>query len=264
MRIVSFDVGITNCGVCRMKCEGGSPTVEHLGVMDFRRKCEVAGCSEAMASQGFCKDHCYRQGMTKGLPKPTHSALRSLPRDTLVTMHRALTKREDEGASERQLCTAIHKCWPAARNTSKARAACAPLQDIARGVLRECDALDVLRDVDVVVVENQFSPKANRMLCIQGMLTQYAVMKGISRIVYAAGSAKLSLVPKTHACYSERKTAAVTMATRLGEMLGCPFPVDSKNDDMADALMHALVFAIKEGACRNVVAECLELFPVAA
>ena len=260
MKIVAFDVGIANCGVCSITCANQEPKIDLLMCLDLRPRCSENECDGVAAVENVCQMHGYRRGIAKGLPKPSTKDLEQLPMDAIESLYRTLTKSAfPTDAPLRKIWSAIRKAWPSKCKRSSGQI---PLQDIARGIRRECDKLAILSDTDVVVIENQYSPKANRMLCIQGMITQYAIMQGVENVVYAAGTAKLSLVPKNHSCYSERKTASVKVAQTICRFMGFEMPSIEKDDDMADSLLHALVFAIKSGLCRNVVAECLELFHV--
>ena len=52
-------------------------------------------------------------------------------------------------------------------------------------------------NIDTVVIENQISPIANRMKTVQGMITQYFLMRGIdkSKIIYYSSVQKLKVAP---------------------------------------------------------------------
>ncbi len=51
--------------------------------------------------------------------------------------------------------------------------------------------------IDAVVIENQISPIANRMKTVQGMITQYFLMRGVDkdRIIYFSSVQKLKVAP---------------------------------------------------------------------
>jgi hypothetical protein len=51
---------------------------------------------------------------------------------------------------------------------------------------------DELIHIDKVIIENQISPIANRMKTIQGMITQYFIMKNITNIEFISSSNKLN------------------------------------------------------------------------
>jgi hypothetical protein len=51
--------------------------------------------------------------------------------------------------------------------------------------------------IDAVVIENQISPIANRMKTVQGMITQYFLMRGVDKdhIIYFSSVQKLKVAP---------------------------------------------------------------------
>jgi hypothetical protein len=59
--------------------------------------------------------------------------------------------------------------------------------------------------IDCVVIENQISPIANRMKTIQGMITQYFLMKGVdkNKIIYFSAVQKLKIAPYHFICYKK-------------------------------------------------------------
>ena len=62
-------------------------------------------------------------------------------------------------------------------------------------------------DIDVVIIENQISPIANRMKTLQGMIAQYFIMKKTHNIQFISASNKLKdYVFTKKTTYTERKT----------------------------------------------------------
>ena len=57
--------------------------------------------------------------------------------------------------------------------------------------------LPAVYTIDTVVIENQISPIANRMKTVQGMITQYFLMRGVDkrRIIYFSAVQKLKVAP---------------------------------------------------------------------
>ena len=132
---------------------------------------------------------------------------------------------------------------------------------------------------DRVIIENQISPIATRMKTVQGMVTQYFLMRGVApdRISYISAANKLkpwTSVPPTHGeeeCESEidtydyRKKLGIASTRKLlqsgengcggfriiggdgdgrscGEWLAA-FETHKKKDDMADSLLQGLSYA---------------------
>lgn len=99
--------------------------------------------------------------------------------------------------------------------------------------------------IDIVIIENQISPIANRMKTIQGMITQSFIIKKTHIIEYIAASNKLKghIVGKTS--YNERKQIGIDVTQQI---LTNPtfqsweplFNNHKKKDDMADSFLQAI------------------------
>ena len=136
---------------------------------------------------------------------------------------------------------------------------------------------------DRVIIENQISPIATRMKTVQGMVTQYFLMRGVApdRISYISAANKLkpwTSVPPTHVhkdsgeeceseidTYDDRKKLGIASTRKLlqsgetgcggfriiggeGDGRSCgewlaAFETHKKKDDMADSLLQGLSYA---------------------
>jgi hypothetical protein len=115
--------------------------------------------------------------------------------------------------------------------------------------------------IDKIVIENQIGPLAIRMKSLQGMITQYFIMKGLEDISYISASNKLKMFECSELLYDsddenggsgdkkkykERKDKSVEIVTKLVESMpkwGNVFKNHTKKDDLADALLQALWYA---------------------
>ena len=59
--------------------------------------------------------------------------------------------------------------------------------------------------IDKVIIENQIGPIANRMKCLQAMITQYFIDNGITDIEYISASNKLASFMSGPSEYKDRK-----------------------------------------------------------
>jgi Mitochondrial resolvase Ydc2 / RNA splicing MRS1 len=121
---------------------------------------------------------------------------------------------------------------------------------------------EILSALTTVKIENQIGPRAARMKCVQGMLTQYFVMRSPdATIQYISPTQKLALKPHTSLCtfpwqtqqaqdnslkmsYKDRKAAAVCLCKQLltnevrdAEKWLRVFGAAQKRDDLADCLL---------------------------
>ena len=105
-----------------------------------------------------------------------------------------------------------------------------------------------------VIIENQISPIANRMKTIQGMLTQYFIMKGSQTIEFISSSNKLkgfSVEPKEKTDktdkqnYKKHKTDGIQICSlfldnneNLKKWKHCLLNI--KKDDYADSFLQGI------------------------
>ena len=102
-------------------------------------------------------------------------------------------------------------------------------------------------EIEHVLIENQISPIANRMKCIQGMMTQYFIMKGIENIEFISSANKLKpFIDKKKTTYAERKKIGITVTRRLVNEKAFLdkwkelFNNHKKKDDLADSFLQGL------------------------
>jgi hypothetical protein len=118
--------------------------------------------------------------------------------------------------------------------------------------------------IDMMIIENQISTLASRMKTLQGMITQYFIMKNIPQIEFISASCKLKLFTDssfdlenetTPVCidastYADRKKAGILICRSLGEISRkhksdyakwMPvFENHKKKDDLADCFLQGL------------------------
>ena len=115
--------------------------------------------------------------------------------------------------------------------------------------------------IDMMIIENQISTIATRMKTLQGMITQYFIMKNVPQIEFISASCKLKLFTDSMldvskyvdaTTYGDRKKAGITICRALGEMSPAPpcgtnyatwmpmFEKHKKKDDLADCFLQCL------------------------
>ena len=118
--------------------------------------------------------------------------------------------------------------------------------------------------IDMMIIENQISTLASRMKTLQGMITQYFIMKNIPQIEFISASCKLKLFTEsTHhadadadellvdaSTYADRKKSGIAVCRSLGEISRkrnsdyakwMPvFENHKKKDDLADCFLQGL------------------------
>jgi hypothetical protein len=119
--------------------------------------------------------------------------------------------------------------------------------------------------IDMMIIENQISTLASRMKTLQGMITQYFIMKQVQQIEFISASCKLKLFTDsatTHedvdgeelivdaSTYADRKKSGIAVCRSLGEISRkhnsdyakwmSVFETHKKKDDLADCFLQGL------------------------
>ena len=140
-------------------------------------------------------------------------------------------------------------------------AASMDLITIGRNMHRRFDALPHLASgIDVVIIENQLSTLATRMKTLQGMITQYFIMRGVPDIRFISATNKLKLFSKEgeegdkgdkgdKGDYADRKKRSIEI-TRTLIALHAPeylplFEKHKKKDDLADCFLQGMWWLCK-------------------
>lgn len=96
---------------------------------------------------------------------------------------------------------------------------------------------------DIVLIENQISPIANRMKTIQGMICQYFIMNNVKKIEFVSSINKLKDfdIGKSTS-YSERKKKSISITKELLKQDNSSkiFEESKKKDDLADCFLQGL------------------------
>ena len=149
-------------------------------------------------------------------------------------------------------------------------AAALDLITIGRNMHRQFDALPhIATGIDVVIIENQLSTLATRMKTLQGMITQYFIMRGVPDIRFISATNKLKLFSKEGDDegekgdkgekgdnYADRKKRSIeitrsllltqsTQSTQSTQLTR--FATHKKKDDLADCFLQGVWWL---GTCR--------------
>jgi len=137
-------------------------------------------------------------------------------------------------------------------------AASVDLITIGRNMHQRFDALPHLSSgIDVVIIENQLSTLATRMKTLQGMITQYFIMRGVPDIRFISAINKLKLFDqnkegeggdKGEDCYADRKKRSIEITRALianVPLMSMKFDKHKKKDDLADCFLQGMWWLCK-------------------
>jgi hypothetical protein len=177
-----------------------------------------------------------------------HSVFPRLSQGDSVPLKRDILKRLDEYLQARVLEPVVKKAVLSANDVT--------LISIGRAMKRILDSVPDLDKVTHVIIENQISPIAARMKTVQGMLTQYFIMRYESAAIeYISSINKLKIFPQRaggdtepgKGAYRQHKTDGIYHASlvldenpRLGDW-GHIFG-ERKRDDYCDSFLQGVWF----------------------
>ena len=131
------------------------------------------------------------------------------------------------------------------------------LVDVGKNLRDKMDVFLENENIDKVLIENQIGRLAIRMKSIQGMITQYLIMKNIGDIDFISASNKLKLFVTERLSYDERKKKSIEITTHLVAHISQKhwverFRLSKKKDDLADSLLQAIWYLSKNYKLENI------------
>ena len=269
MRMLSIDVGIKNlaCVIIEFDPINFTPSIiRSWDVLDLtdRSICEAEFCNDVAVLYGndnrcLCKKHAKADNRGLIIPKP-RDKLKNIKKMKFVDLcEYAIEHKIDVGKGSKKPKKADLYKTVSDMVTSKfftdihgLSADKWDLISLGRMLKTKLDAflkndgVDIV--VDIVCIENQISPIANRMKTIQGMITQYFIMVSDCSIEFISSINKLKELNLDTSSYSERKKHGIILCrNKLNEHNKdwCDFFEKSKKkDDLSDCYLQGL-FCIK-------------------
>jgi hypothetical protein len=280
MKIVSIDVGIKNLAICVIETIETIETIDltinayknfkiiYWNIINLSENKKYCNCSTTTKKslkqcikpalffkddKLFCKIHAKNSNYL--LPE-TINKYKSLKLDALINLCEQYNIKYDEVTKSALIKTIeIYIEKNCLLSLQKLNCNTINLIEIGKSIKSNLDNLNettnLFMNIDSILIENQIGPIANRMNSIQGMLTQYFIMKDIYNIKYVSASNKLKNLIEKNTTYSERKKQSILIAKDILIKKNIDkkyiefFESHSKKDDLADSLLQAVWF-IKE------------------
>ena len=198
MKLLSIDIGIKNLSFCLFDINSIETTSNHRKIIkwdniDLSEKNE-SKCIE-IDKNGLCdkpakfskdgKCYCLKHSKKQTFLQPTTelkpSYINKQKIQTLIEIADKYKIKYENPPKKTQLVALINefitnKCFTAINKTNATKV---DLVTIGRNIQHKLDEIlcDHLSTIDIIIIENQIGPIANKMKTIQGMISQYFIMK---------------------------------------------------------------------------------------
>ena len=281
MKIISFDIGIKNMAYCVLEFIDEKITIIDWNVLNLlnlettsKNFCEVkvnknkktnhdqtCGKEAKFKRENFycCLQHA-KSNKQFMMPEKHHSekVLKQKKMNELQDLCKKHMLHNENNKSLKKdivenLRTFFKKhAFERIQSTKKVNAGDVDLITIGKNMKNELDKLSSLDSLDVVFIENQISPIANRMKTIQGMLAQYFIMKDENlKIEFISSSHKLKQFDKDKNSYKQNKQQGVLFSKKIIEanleLDKWSAKLDTKKaDDLADCFLQGIYYFYRE------------------
>ena len=187
MIIASFDIGIKNMAYCILDISSNDPIIKDWNVVNLINDNTILhNCNQICKNNKICGKkakftknnnyYCNTHAKNSGFLIPTKNTtlpfLKKQKKETIVNISNSLfinsLGNKDE-IIEKIFNHYQNNCLVTMSN-KKIKANDIDLLSIGKNIKHKFDEITIMNDIDVVLIENQISPIANRMKTIQGML----------------------------------------------------------------------------------------------
>ena len=218
MKILSIDIGIKNLAYIVLESNNNNFNIIKWDIINLCNT--ISNCSSCIKTAKFCKNDKFFCNIhskkseykiptidTKNIHKQSFKNITLIANDHNINYDKNINKNE--------LIELIKKYFEKdyLEPVLKVNANDIKLIDLGINLRSEFNKLFSSNDIesfDIILLENQISPIANRMKTIQGMLAQYFIDNGNYNIEFISASNKLKILnDNKKTTYNERKKLGV-------------------------------------------------------
>ena len=270
MKFVSIDVGIKNLSFCLMETNNDNETfsiikwnnidlteeIEHKCLEYNKNTNEVCNKSAKFIkdSKCYCLKHAKKMNFLLPVSEFKIGYLNKQKINSLLTIAEKYKINYEKPSKKQELIHLIQEfsnknCFNIIQNQACNKV---NLVTIGKNIQHKFDLLfvDYISSIDTIIIENQIGPLANKMKTIQGMLSQYFIMKNNHiKIDFISSSNKLKDFIKEGDAkldYKERKKLGIKSCLEIinkdckYEKWMHIFNNHQKKDDLADCFLQGL------------------------
>lgn len=282
VKIISFDIGIKNMAFCLFDVSGSQIFIDKWQVLNLlkaeapkhtctcslqpkNKKSLAKICGKvakwSKSENFYCEKHAKMQSEYTLPTKECYpAAIKKMDAATLNSLcqkYHISPEKDTKKAMIDGIITHYAKTCFELITMKKNSAGDADLITIGKNLKKLLDEIENLETVDIVLIENQISPIANRMKTIQGMLAQYFIMKNTDvRIEFLSSANKLkNFAPLENTLRNETEEKSYKMNKKNGveycsQIMNQNANFENwkhvletkKKDDLADAFLQGIWF----------------------
>lgn len=260
MNILSIDIGIKHLAHCILRIQDNLVTILDWDVLDLTNE-EIPKCNFCNKNATYkCIEGCYCKVHTRKLPyfiELKDNPLDNLTKKTLEQLIELMDVYQKTKPGllielDAQNKTRLLKSMKEFKKTKmfspikKLKTKDFDIVTLGKTINEKYTTRFSTFKIDKVLIENQLGTIAPRMKTIQGMVSQYFIMKGVEDIDFVSAGNKLKRFIGKNSKYSERKKKGIEV-TLLGlekdegiKEWKSHFLTHKKKDDLADAYLQGL------------------------
>lgn len=270
MKILSIDIGIKNLAYVILDLDDNNYYIKDWRIVDLTN--ETLKCLTCSKNAKYVKGdlfYCTKHNNLSGLPifELSDSKLKKENLKQLCTLANKYGIEYQENVKKQNLYDLILKYRDDSclQNIVTYNAKDVNLIDIGVNIKQKFDEffcnnsiypsnskvvnpLVDISSIDIILLENQIGPIANRMKTIQGMVAQYFIDKDNYNIKFISSINKLKPFTREKLTYKERKQKSIEIAEKLIDnqdgYYRDLYKNSKKKDDLSDCFLQAISFLI--------------------
>ena len=255
----SIDVGIKNCSICIFSSSSKSDYKIvfweniNLGNKILKKECDGVQKSGKKCtnnaiyfknSEKYCKVHTKQLNLKVATKEHKSSYLNKQTIDNIKKISLQLNL-DNTLIKKQQIDNIIQFIETNYYKTENSKQDSLSLVEIGKNIVKEFDK--IVQPIDLVIIENQIGPLAIRMKTLQGMISQYFIMRNENiKIDYVSSQNKLKEFSTTteKSTYKDRKSKSIEICCNLLEEQPHSFKIlfqnYKKKDDLADSFLQGI------------------------